>query len=73
MIKVVKASAEANLIGAKVFVLSIMNEEDEFQVESIHATEAGAEARKVKISRENGFDKEDQERYFFIETKVINN
>ena len=67
------ASAEANLIGSKVFVLSVMNEEDEFQVESVHATEAGAEARKVKISQENGFDKEDEERYFFIETKVINN
>lgn len=52
------------MIGKNVYVLMSMNVDDEFDLESVHATMEGLNKRKQKLIKERELSKEEAERYF---------
>jgi len=58
-------------IGAELFLVMMMNQDDEWEVESIHATNLGAELKITKIAKENNYDRLEIDRWLIIETKQL--
>ena len=50
-----------------VFILSQLDEDEEWEILSVHKSEIGAKARLKKVALEEEYDQEDEDGYLLVE------